>query len=138
MRHMALVAMLLCATMGHAMPTILKMDGHLWAVKKVSQQKLNELLGDEENWTGDTECSIHTIFILKDQDVGDMAETLVHEIFHALTCGDDGEVHNEKYNNSSGSDHRGIYFAASRWLKVIHDNPALVRWLQDAENTPND
>lgn len=132
MRFAVLLALCISAQAAK-LPTIVRIDGQPWAIKLV------ERINKDRNITGSTECAQRTILIDKSLDAWSRADIITHEVQHAFTC-DFGEVHNEKLNNNDSDKefdgHKGIYFSAPKWHRFIHDNPELMRYIIDSEETP--
>lgn len=106
-------------------PGRLDIWGEEWHVFEV------KIVAHTEAYLGDTDCRLHAIFIKKGQRVSEKAKTLMHEILHAYTCVG-GEVHNEKYNNSPGSNHDGIYFLEQVLTDFYFNNWNAVCYIRDA------
>jgi hypothetical protein len=108
------------------LPTEIRIHGERWLIVKVDMIGQPFLL-----LAGQTFCDPRIIAIAAIQDdIADQANTLVHEVEHAMTC-DAGEVHNEKWNNSK-REHSGIYWSAREWQKFLYSNPEAVRFIQSA------
>jgi hypothetical protein len=60
---------------------------------------------------------------------GNQRDTVLHELLHAGTCSEDGQVHNLYYNSSSEEAHEGIYKIADYMTSLLHDNPEFARYL---------
>lgn len=108
-------------------PEHLKINGAGWKVVWPDKIEAITPLGAEE-FAGYTYCDKKLILVSKDEDE-DWRQVLMHEVAHALTCGDDGAPHNDAYNSPLEGAHPGIDFLASHWLDFIQQNPEAVRWL---------
>lgn len=109
-----------------AVPHTLTINGEPWRVLEKDRIHGTTYL------LGVTDCPIRLIELRKNQNDAEKADTLLHEVLHALTCDATG-VHNDKWNNDEDS-HEGIYWAAPRLLEFIQDNPEVVGYLATAGN----
>jgi hypothetical protein len=103
---------------------IARINGELWAIKF---QK--EIPGNNSGWTI---CKSREILVSSDIEREEKAGVILHEVQHAFAC-ESGELDNTKFNNSSGDEHPGIYWAAPKWTKFIQENHELIRWIQDSQ-----
>lgn len=103
----------------------LNLSGQSWNVLAIHPVSVND--PDED---GLTNCETRTIYLDSKESDYDQGQTLLHEAQHAFTC-EDGRVHNQKFNNSDGSNHPGIYFASPKWQQFIRDNPKAVKFIQE-------
>lgn len=104
------------------LPTTATIHGELWHVIGVEH-----LSKDYDGWT---ECAINTMLVDTSESLSQQAETLTHEILHALTC-EDGELNNDFWNNED-DDHDGIYWAAPELAQFIKDNPQIIQFISQA------
>lgn len=124
-----LAAVLVCAFWGIRTPdrpAELTINGHKWSVVYVP--RMYDLLGMPI--VGNTDCADQIIFLSLAQSAKDLADSLIHEAEHAFTCGEDGEAHDDKWNNPPGEDHPGIYWSAGQWKEFIRQNHDAIRWIQ--------
>jgi hypothetical protein len=111
---------------GQEPPTKAYIEHHDWKIVWALQVPLGN------DYDGQTDCAGRTIFVVHHLDDGFLdAETLQHEIIHALTC-EDGQVHNLKLNSTSEEKHEGIYFLAAKLVEFARKNPKVMRFFQFA------
>jgi hypothetical protein len=129
---LALAVLVSAAAIETAPPQLPKhfaVHGENWLILQ-SKQLRN---GDD----GETNCQSRTVLIRPDiAQPRDVAETLMHEVMHALGC-DHGEAHDERWNNTNDPEdgmegHAGIYWGAKELVNLMVDNPELVRFIQEA------
>lgn len=105
------------------LPLQLTITGEQWSV--IQPAKVH----DAETYTGWTDCKARLIEIKRSESDWSKAETVTHEVLHAITC-KDGDVHNDKLNNVDEDAHQGIYFAAPKLADFIADNPQAVDYIR--------
>lgn len=109
-------------------PERLRINGMEWAVVWPDRLEVKTPYGDEY-FAGYTNCEKMVILVSRDEEIEEWKQTLMHEVAHALTCGDDGYPHNNAYNSPLEGEHPGIDFLASHWLDFLQQNPEAVRWI---------
>lgn len=93
--------------------------------------------GDKE-LGGATMCIVRSIRVADSPRASKFIESVLHELYHALACDDNGWPHDTSYNNISPAgngehDHDGVYFAARVWSDFLMANPEFIDWLKKME-----
>jgi hypothetical protein len=111
-----------------AIPSVPK---RMYIGQQVWTISLVETVSHNHQLSGKTECIGHVVFLERSQEPYAMADTLVHEIEHAFTCGENGNVDNGKWNNWE-DEHEGIYWSAPIWADFIANNPDVIAYIAAA------
>jgi hypothetical protein len=90
---------------------LIKVTGKTYDVEFVGKKELPDDLGTHNEID-------QTIKIRKDQHPESQADTLLHELIHAID-----------YANNTGMTERQVHATASGLLQVIYDNPDFVEWI---------
>lgn len=115
--------LLLALAISAPVPKTAVINGDVWQIIEVGRINNNFTL------SGYTDCKLKTIELLKSDSDEEKAETLIHEVLHAVTC-ENGEINNDKWNNDDEA-HQGIYFGGRVLTAFIQDNPEVVRYVQE-------
>lgn len=104
-----------------SLPKNLVIEHHDWVVVETDYMW--------SNWYGYTGCDFRVITISRATPDWQKAETLFHEIQHAITCDTNGDVRNELFNNPDAW-HTGIYWSSPRLVAVLANNPQVSRYIE--------
>lgn len=119
---------MLVATASYGTPRNAIINGEKWNIVEQIVIWHNGI----SNYNGWTDCNHHTITVAKFVSRSYKSIIIVHEVEHAMTC-EDGEVHNEKFNNDPSGVHMGIYWSSEQWQSFIVNNPELIKWIGESE-----
>lgn len=130
MKPAALLIMLILATGAVAqVPSKVIIQGKVWRISEVSEIKnipdfktCGMAVKDDGIYLGYTWIDEHKIEIRKDIPRVEQAKTLIHELMHAYN--------GEDFSCEQMSGHAAIFILAEAMGRIMHDNPALVKYLR--------
>lgn len=76
-----------------------------------------------------TDCAHKSINIHNNLTYMNQRNTIFHELLHAATCDEAGQVHNYYFNSTDEDSHGGFYKIADFTTTLLHDNPELAKYL---------
>lgn len=98
---------------------------HEWNMVFGGHDKLLDLL----NVYSITDCKDKEIFFRSGLSYMNQRDSVYHELLHANTCDDLGNVHNLYYNSDTENGHEGIYKITDFTVTLLHNNPELAHYL---------
>lgn len=127
LRTLLLGLFVLAATVNYGTPRNAMINGEKWNIVEYTM-----IWHEGGSWKGWTDCWHRSIAIARFMPRNVKSVVIVHEIEHAMTC-EDGQVHNEKFNNPPNGIHTGIYWSADQWRRFIIANPELIQWIGESD-----